>query len=421
MLGTITGRIIAVPADARNQPCRTSPYQLPSDHLPSITIKRSMAQSRPGGAEAVSSLLGDSPEIAAQAAREIADAALAAVAKEAQRWEFSSFLLCTGLPDPQVARDDPRAHAFRRTLHTLVGTALEARWQGERTVDFKHAQVRFRFEVASGQVTATATSVYLYGRYCKLIRTLPQTHWDCRTCRGRGHHRRSPGTPCASCNGTGKQFPSSVEELIAAPLLPLFEAKSAVLHGMGREDIGARMLGTGRPFVLELRQPRHRQVAAPRMEEALTSAVAGKLAVPGGVHLVPGQARQQVKLARPDKSYTARLRVSRKPNHTDLARIDALSGATLAQRTPLRVAHRRSDLVRKRRIIAMQARLDPTDTSRIEIAVTAEAGTYIKELISGDNGRTKPSIAAALGTPCHCEELDVTDVHFDDKLIIPAR
>ena len=101
----------------------------------------------------MSSLLGDSPEVAEQAARDLADAALEAVTNEAQRWEFSSFLLCTGLPDPQGARDDPRAHAFRRMLHTLVGSALEARWHGERTVDFKLPHVRFRFEVASGQFT----------------------------------------------------------------------------------------------------------------------------------------------------------------------------------------------------------------------------------------------------------------------------
>lgn len=368
----------------------------------------------------MSSLLGDSPEVAEQAAREMADAALEAVSNEAQRWEFSSFLLCTGLPDPQVARDDPRAHAFRRMLHTLVGSALEARWHGERTVDFKLPHVRFRFEVATGQVTTLSESVYLYGRYCKLIRTLPQTHWDCRTCRGRGHRRRSPRTPCDRCDGTGRQFPESVEELIAAPLLPLFGAQSAVLHGMGREDIDALMLGNGRPFVLELRQPRRREVDAQRMHQALASALEGKLAVPRGLRLVPRHTLQQVKQARPDKSYTARLRVGRTPSDTDLAQITALSGVTLAQRTPLRVSHRRSDLVRKRRIIAMEARLDPTETTRIEVVVRAEAGTYIKEMISGDDGRTQPSIAANLGTPCHCEELDVNDVHFDDELINPA-
>jgi tRNA U54 and U55 pseudouridine synthase Pus10 len=48
-------------------------------------------------------------------------------------------------------------------------------------------------------------SVYVYGRYTKLERGIPQTRWPCRSCKGRG---------CDRCGGTGRQFPTSVEELI---------------------------------------------------------------------------------------------------------------------------------------------------------------------------------------------------------------
>ena len=43
--------------------------------------------------------------------------------------------------------------------------------------------------------------------------------------------------------------------------------------------------------------------------------------------------------------------------------------------------------------------------------IKTEAGTYIKELISGDNGRTKPSFAEILENPCICKELDVIAIH----------
>ena len=45
-----------------------------------------------------------------------------------------------------------------------------------------------------------------------------------------------------------------------------------------------------------------------------------------------------------------------------------------------------------------------------EIRVTAEAGTYVKELVHGDHGRTEPSLAGALGVACEVVELDVLDV-----------
>jgi len=41
------------------------------------------------------------------------------------------------------------------------------------------------------------------------------------------------------------------------------------------------------------------------------------------------------------------------------------------------------------------------------IDVVGEAGLYIKELVSGDNGRTKPSLAEILGKDAHVTSLDV--------------
>lgn len=43
--------------------------------------------------------------------------------------------------------------------------------------------------------------------------------------------------------------------------------------------------------------------------------------------------------------------------------------------------------------------------------VLASAGTYIKELVHGDLGRTTPSVGAILGTECDILQLDVTNVY----------
>jgi len=42
--------------------------------------------------------------------------------------------------------------------------------------------------------------------------------------------------------------------------------------------------------------------------------------------------------------------------------------------------------------------------------VAAEAGTYIKELISSDEGRTEPSISGILDLEAECTVLDVIDI-----------
>ena len=87
----------------------------------------------------------------------------------------------------------------------------------------------------------------------------------------------------------------------------------------------------------------------------------------------------------------------------------ALSDVSIRQRTPERVTHRRSDLVRTKRI--HEVKLKPKRHGRIEAFFRVQGGTYVKELISGDNGRTTPSLSEQLGTPCSCVELDVVGIY----------
>ena len=44
------------------------------------------------------------------------------------------------------------------------------------------------------------------------------------------------------------------------------------------------------------------------------------------------------------------------------------------------------------------------------IIIEAEAGTYIKELVSGDGGRTKPSLSDLAGQRIQIRELDVIEI-----------
>jgi len=77
------------------------------------------------------------------------------------------------------------------------------------------------------------------------------------------------------------------------------------------------------------------------------------------------------------------------------------TGAQVQQRTPERVSHRRADLDRARKVL--EFRLEGPTAFRI----TGEAGLYIKELVHGDGGRTRPSVQEALGVRCTVVSLDV--------------
>jgi len=79
------------------------------------------------------------------------------------------------------------------------------------------------------------------------------------------------------------------------------------------------------------------------------------------------------------------------------------TGAQVQQRTPERVSHRRADLDRGRKVL--EFRVEGPGIFRI----TGEAGLYIKELVHGDGGRTRPSVQEALGVKCTVVSLDVIE------------
>ena len=282
--------------------------------------------------------------------------------------------------------------AFNREL----GKRLEARTGAVGGPE--RPDVVFLADLPVGRVEITVLSLYYRGRYRKLDRTLPQTRWPCRRCRGEG---------CDQCGGTGKTYPTSVEEIVAAPFLAATGAAGSRFHGMGREDIDARMLGRGRPFVLELLRPHRRSVDLGEIQAALARTGAERVEV---VDLRTATAPDvvQVKEAAPEKSYRVGVIGDVAPGKVNEA-LDVVLSRAIAQRTPARVAHRRSDRVRTRRVVA--ARVVEASQGRFTLDLRTEAGTYVKEWVEGDDGRTETSLSGLLGIPLKVEYLDVLEIH----------
>ena len=96
--------------------------------------------------------------------------------------------------------------------------------------------------------------------------------------------------------------------------------------------------------------------------------------------------------------------------------MEKLQGCTLAQRTPERVAHRRADKIRRRKVIETSEPHIKVGEDGILVGkfnLRCESGTYVKETVHGDGGRTQPSIASLIKAKCTVEWLDVADIHAD--------
>ena len=430
-------------------------------------------------------------------------------------YDVSRLQLGARVPKDQVEEEEKLrkrlgaggSDALKPSLVEEIGKRLKDRLDGVTLVNDK-PDVLALIDVLTLTVELDIRAVYVYGRYRKLERGIPQTRWPCRACKGRG---------CESCNQTGLQYEKSVQDLVGNPMLEIFQGTEHAFHGMGREDIDDRCLGRGRPFVLEIKEPRKRSFNAEKLAEIINEAAKGSVEVSA---IRPSTRSEVVRIkdTPAEKSYTIRftiepmneaeyavltapvdmtredvqdrskkrrrqrrgdknadrtkplettievpaagpseaeLKAMKKPELVALAEanglkktgkkdelierivaalppapetfdlpddetilniVEGLNGLKLAQRTPERVAHRRSDLIRKRTVFEAHSpfiEINEHGEREIEFTLRCESGTYVKETVHGDNGRTQPSVAALIKAKCNALWLDVGDIHAD--------
>jgi tRNA pseudouridine synthase 10 len=247
------------------------------------------------------------------------------------------------------------------------------------------------------------TKVFLEGRYRKLSRDLPQTVFFCPDCKG--HPRRRKG--CVRCEGFGKLSRDSVQELVGWVAGKAFGTRRNKFHGAGREDVDVRMLGRGRPFVLELEEPKVFDVDLAELEAEINRRNAGRLEIQG-LHWSEKARVALLKETHHAKEYEALVAfeapVTEAAFHPHLER-----RIEVVQRTPGRVSHRRADKERERwiELLSAEPAQDAGGGQRWRVRLRTQHGTYVKEVLSGEGGATVPSLGDLVGVPCACVELDV--------------
>ncbi|MBS3050819.1 MAG: tRNA pseudouridine(54/55) synthase Pus10 [Candidatus Aenigmarchaeota archaeon] len=304
------------------------------------------------------------------------------IAKVAKKYEFSTFLVGTKLSFELISREEnlwervgidycePLKAELNRELGKVVEKKVKARYHSRPDINFV-------ISLPEGTVDVQINPIFIYGEYQKLVRGIPQTRWP------------------------SKKYKTSIEEIMAVPFMKVTRGASHKLHGLGREDIDARCLGW-RPFVLEILEPRSRTLNLKSLSKKIGKGIRVR-----NLRLSNIEEVRRIKEERADKTYRALVLcegISRK----DLQKLRALVGE-IKQKTPERVVHRRADKFRHRKLKSLKTKY--VSSKKFTIEVRCEAGLYVKELVSGDNGRTTPSASSILQQPCICKELDVTAIH----------
>ncbi len=326
------------------------------------------------------------------------------VVEAMDEYEYETFLMGSRIEEEISIKEGELSaltdcgEPMKREINREVGKLITLATGKE--ADFIRPHITAIINTQYDEVELDVRPLYVYGRYRKFIRGIPQTRWPCRKCRGVG---------CDYCHGTGKMYEESVEEIIAKMAVEIAHGTEEFFHGAGREDIDVLMLGNGRPFILEIRGPKKRNLNLSILERKINTFGNGKVKV-SDLRFAAKKEVEEIKSLKINKTYRIVVTFAEKGKINEA--VDALRGCYVDQRTPSRVVHRRADKIRKRRILDMKVEEERMD--EMTLTVTAESGTYIKEMVTGDNGRTEPSLSGLAGCPIKVKRLDVVGIGDED-------
>ena len=294
------------------------------------------------------------------------------------------------------------AEPAKSELNREVGKLISQKTQKE--ANFSRPDVVLILDLEDECVKVQSNSLFIYGRYRKLERGIPQTKLFCKECGGLG---------CELCED-GKQYKESIEELLIFSALDMFRGSDGSFHGAGREDIDALMLGNGRPFVLEIKEPIFRNIDLLKLQKEINEENSGKMEVLG-LKYVDKETVRTLKMVKADKVYRVKISFVENVEREKIEEAILKLKGTINQKTPLRVIKRRGNLLRMRKVHEAKLVFYGGNTAVIEI--DCEGGLYIKELMMGDDGRTSPNLSDLLNTNVKVNELDVTNVRIDEDPI----
>jgi len=323
-----------------------------------------------------------------------------------REYEYEDFLVGVKLPSNLEEREDEFRAEFgiqygesiRSEFSRVIGKELAQKLG--KAVNYMRPQMVILVNPFTENVELQVSSLFIAGRYRKLVRGIPQSKWICRRCHGKG---------CERCGWTGKMYQESVEELIAKPVLERTLGEETSFHAAGREDRDARMLGRGRPFIIEVKRPKKRNIDLKDLERAINEYAAGKVKVLNLRFADKKMIRDLKSLEEAQKIYRVIVRFDREVTDEEISKLEReLTNATIYQRTPIRVLHRRSDRVREKHIY--EVKIKRLSKNTIKMRIRCQGGLYVKELVTGDRGRTNPSVSSIINAKAEPLELDVLNV-----------
>jgi tRNA pseudouridine synthase 10 len=309
------------------------------------------------------------------------------IVKKLKKYEYDTFLVGCKLTPGLIEREQDLwnkvgiewCESIKTEINRGFGKEIERITR--KVMNRKLPDITILLDLNTGEVEMNVRSIYVYGKYQKLVRGIPQTKWK------------------------RKIFRTSVQEVIEKPFLKQTESEKSSFHGAGREDVNVRCLGW-RPFVIELVNPKRRKLGLKKARESINKSKKVKVK---NLKIVEKNIIRKIKFAEYDKTYRAIVEFENPVEN--LERLRKLKGIMIKQKTPIRVLRRRSNRIRRRMVKDIKFKL--LRKNKVELKITTQSGLYVKELINGDGDRTEPNVSGLINNKVKKIELDVIKIYSD--------
>ena len=309
------------------------------------------------------------------------------VVREARRYQFETFAIGVSVPGSVQEKEDELRSNLRlkgsETIKTQAARliAAEVIKALRKRQDRQRPDLTVLADLGAEEASTSSRPLYYYARYTK-PGTIRQKRSFCQACRGSG---------CGECKGTGFEQKPSVENLIRKRISGFSGSEKMTFTWLGSEDRESRVLPPGRPFLVEVKNPRKRKLP-------------GKFGarVRGGLVSV---SRGRVLPSKPLRLPAFRFRTTITAVAAARVAPDALAGL----KPRFRGATVRFDRPHNRPADKKVYSVSATVKGRtLSIDAELDGGLPVKRFVSGE--LVSPSVSEVLKTEVSCRSFDICGV-----------
>ncbi|MCA9812552.1 MAG: pseudouridine synthase [Nitrosarchaeum sp.] len=316
---------------------------------------------------------------------------VALMLESSEKYDYSTILVGIIIKPSIIERDDHLRSKYKLTgtdgIKTSIIKEITKQFikKSQKKADFLDPELTFTLNFKEQSCNIRSKSIYIFGRYVKTQRGIPQKQKPCVNCLGNG---------CRMCDYHGITDFNSVEGNISKFLFSKIGGTTTKFTWIGGEDKESLVLGKGRPFFVKINNPLQRRIYFPKVITRGPLIIKCCKIIPSLPHTFP--------------KFTSNIVI--KIHTADEITSKSLKKLKILSSSPVHLIEK-SGKHNTKKIFSLKYK--KISEHSFVLSVESEGGLPVKRFVESDtviNG-----VSNLLNIPCSCESFDFQDVNLDNN------